>query len=373
MLVWIHCASLGEFEQGRPIIEVLKKDYPKFKILLTFFSPSGFEVRKNYELADYVFYLPSDSPKNANQFLKIVNPDIAIFVKYEFWYYYLKTLKKRGIPTFLVSGIFREQQIFFKKPLNLLHLKMLACFEHFFVQNELSKELLTKHGYNNSTVCGDTRIDRVFSIANASSSFPEIEQFCSKNKVLICGSTWAKDESIIIEFINRENNNWKHIIAPHNIQESHIEEIERKIEVEHLKFSEMKSQHKKQIQKAKVLIIDNIGILSAIYRYGDISYIGGGFGTGIHNVLEPAVFGLPIIFGPKYQKFQEANDLIRLGGAYSINRLKEYEVVLDYLKVDSNREKTSEIIKKYMTQNQGATRVIMTFLKSYLEKVKGHA
>lgn len=367
-IIWVHCASLGEFEQGRPVIETIKEKHPTYKILLTFFSPSGYEIRKNYQLADFVFYLPSDSNKNAFRFLEIVNPKLTIFVKYEFWYFYLKALNKKKIPTFLISASFRSDQLFFKKSINRIHLKMLQSFEHFFVQNLKSKQLLETIGFSNITVAGDTRVDRVCSISANVKSIPEFVTFCGNNKILVCGSTWPKDESILFNFINQKNGSWKIIMAPHDISEIHIRQICKNLEVDFVNYSNLNNLDNKTLEDARVFIIDNIGLLSSLYQFGELAYIGGGFGAGIHNILEPAAFKLPVIFGPKHHKFQEATDLIGRNGAFGIKDEHDFWEVLEFLEIESNLKSTKLAVTKYIQENRGATMKIMNYLSKYFSK-----
>ncbi len=300
--IWIHVSSLGEFEQGRPLMELLKKEYPDYKIFLTFFSPSGFEVQKNYKFADYIFYLPLDTKSNAVKFVDLINPDIAIFVKYEFWYNHLKALSDKKIPTYLISGIFRPSHAFFKW-YGKWYKQILYFFDHFFVQNSESKQLLENIGLRNVTISGDTRFDRVAEIAQKAKPIPFIEKFCEDNTTVIFGSSWKADEELFFDFINKNENNIKFIIAPHEIHEENIVKIMSRITQPILRYSQI--EHNKS-NDARVLIIDNIGMLSTAYKYGSIAHIGGGFGSGIHNILEAATFGLPILFGPNYHKFQES-------------------------------------------------------------------
>ena len=312
----MHCASLGEFEQGRPLIEKIKAEQPDQKIILTFFSPSGFEIRKNYDYADCIVYLPYDSPSNARQFLDLVKPKKAIFVKYEFWHFYLKGLKKRKIPTYLISTVFRKEQSFFKWYGGFFR-NMLSSFTHIFTQDENSVLLLKEINFENAKAIGDTRVDRVLAIGKSAKQFPEIEAFCAQSNILICGSTWPPDEAILAHFINNSlPPNWKIIIAPHDIKTSHIEQIQKRFTVPTNTYTNLAIGRKND---AKVLIINNIGILSSIYQYGKIAYIGGGFGSGIHNTLEPITFGLPVIFGSKFQKFTEAVELVKSGGHFQIH------------------------------------------------------
>ena len=350
--IWIHAASLGEFEQGRPLIETIKKEYPQYKIVLTFFSPSGYEIRKDYEGADYVFYLPDDTSSKAKKFVDIMQPQMALFVKYEYWYNYLMYLKKKEIPVYMVSAIFRENHIFFKW-YGFWYRKMLKAISYFFVQNNESKQLLNKLGFNNVVVSGDTRFDRVNEIAAQAKKISIIEKFKADNYILIAGSTWKPDEEILIDYINsNDNKNWKYIIAPHEIHESNIKRIEKLLTKKTIRFTEANENN---ILDVEVLIINNIGLLSSIYQYGDIAYIGGGFSTGIHNILEPATFGLPVIFGTDYDKFKEAHELISLGGAYSIKNNTDFTDIINKLISNNLFKEKGGISKEYIHQNQGAT------------------
>lgn len=359
--IWMHCASLGEFEQGRPIIEKIKANHPNQKIILTFFSPSGFEIRKDYKYADFICYLPFDSSSNAKQFLKIIRPKLAIFVKYEFWHFYLKELKQREIPTILVSSIFRKEQVFFKWYGSFFK-DMLSAFRQIFVQDVDSYKLLKDNELTQVSIAGDTRIDRVLKIASAKKSFPRIEEFVAESKVLVIGSSWSEDEAVLLPFLNQKlPDDWKVIIAPHDIGESRLKEIESKCKLVHNRYS-----HFTEVKKdAQVLIIDNIGMLSSLYQYGTFAYIGGGFGAGIHNTLEPIAFGLPVIFGPKYQKFREAKELVKTGGGFSVSNQLEFEKV--FKQFDDSREPASKAAVNYVEVNQGATEAIYQFLeKQYL-------
>ena len=357
-IYWFHCASLGEFEQGRPVIELFKKEHSDCKILLTFYSPSGYEIRKNYEYADYVYYLPLDTPLNAKKFLHIVNPKVVFFIKYEFWYFFLKEIGKRDIPLYLVSGIFRKSQRFFK-PNGIKSRKMLRWFTHFFVQNEESAELLRSIRIPNVTVTGDTRFDRVHQIAQQSKDLPLIERFSANKPVLVAGSTWKPDEEIIIEYFNSTPNQLKVIVAPHEIHNENIQRIIRTVsrDKKSLKYSEANESN---IEKADLLIIDSIGTLSSVYKYGKFAYIGGGFGKGIHNILEAATFGLPVIFGPNYKKFKEAVDLINRKAAFMINDLNELASTLNSLIHDENMiNESGKTAATYVEKNRGAARQIL--------------
>ena len=358
-IVWFHASSLGEFEQGRPVIEAFRKKHPNYKILLTFFSPSGFEVRKNYESADYVFYLPIDSRKSAKKFVELINPKIVFFIKYEFWFNYLNVLSKKKIPVYIISAIFRPEQHFFKWYGGWFR-KQLNCFNHFFVQNKESKKLLNSIGYQNVTISGDTRFDRVSEVASQKKSFPLIEQFKGTSELFVAGSTWEPDESLISDLIAANIPNLKFLIAPHEVHPEHINQILKKFNGNKLKFSEANEANLKQ---ANILIIDSIGILLHLYQYSTITYIGGGFSDGIHNILEAATFGNPVIFGPKYQKFQEAKDLLKQGGAFNINNSSELISITKKLLEDKNFHiKTSKTCTDYVIQNKGATEIIINSL-----------
>lgn len=355
--LWVHCASLGEFEQGRPIIEKYKLQNPNSKILLTFFSPSGYEIRKNYEGADLIIYLPFDSKKNAKRLLSELNITKAIFVKYEFWHHYLSALKKNNIPAYIVSAIFRENQTFFKW-YGGWYRKMLSCFKSLFVQNEASKALLSTIGVDNVVVAGDTRFDRVADIVKQAKDLPEIAQFKDDKTVVVGGSTWPKDEELLIPFINKDKTNTKYIIAAHEVHESHIKSICEALEVSYVRYTQMQ---KDELASSKVLVIDTIGVLSSAYRYGEIAYIGGGFGVGIHNTLEAATYGLPVLFGPNYHKFQEAVELVSEGAAYPIQNINELSKQLStFLSDKVVLETSSEAAANYVSTNTGATELILS-------------
>jgi len=349
--VWIHCASLGEFEQGRPLIEMIKEKKPDQKILLTFFSPSGYEIRKNYSFADYICYLPSDTRRNAKYFIETVKPVMAIFIKYEFWNNYISELYLKGIPLYLVSGIFRNSQHFFKW-YGSFFLGMLKKFTHFFLQDEASAELLSKAGINNFTVTGDTRFDRVSKIAASAPVIPVIEEFRNGEKVFLAGSSWPEDEKIIVRYINSNPGRMKWIFAPHEPEPSNIERLERMIKVDCVRISEFSEKNR----DARVLIIDKIGILSSAYRYAYIAAVGGGFGKGIHNILEPACWGIPVMFGPNYRKFREAISLLGRKGAFCFRNFEEFSTILDELLSSMELYKSaSEATLKYVYENTGAT------------------
>ncbi|MGZ4056080.1 MAG: 3-deoxy-D-manno-octulosonic acid transferase [Bacteroidia bacterium] len=353
-VIWFHCASLGEFEQGRPLIEKIRQQHPELKIVLTFFSPSGYEIRKNYSGADHIFYLPIDSPKNAKKFVEIVNPKFVFFVKYEFWFNYLNEIKNKNIPLYLVSGIFREDQHFFKWYGGWFK-KQLNCFTTFFLQDEASFELLKNNNFKNILLTGDTRFDRVFEISKNIKSIPLIQQFKQNSDVFIAGSSWAEDEKIISSL---KSEGLKLIIVPHEVDEKHIQLIIRQFSFSKtLRFSQANENN---VKDAQILIIDNIGMLSSIYQYGTIAYIGGGFGKGIHNILEAATFGLPVIFGPNYQKFSEAKELIHLGGAFSIKDVSEFKKTIELLEDKTVLQTASHIAKYYVSSRIGASDKILS-------------
>jgi len=364
-LVWMHCASLGEFEQGRTLLEALKNEIPRLRVLLTFFSPSGFEIQKNCKAADYVYYLPADSKKNARRFLEITRPDLAIFVKYEFWYHFLTRLKKREIPVVLVSAIFRKGQPFFRWH-GGLHREMLAGFSQIFVQNEDSLKRLKSIGCENAILAGDTRIDRVLDIAAKAKRFPIVEVFCEGHNVLIGGSIWHKGAAILADFINLENgSNWKYILAPHDVSDANISRMEARLKVKTLRYSRA---NKNTAKAAKVLLIDNIGMLSSIYRYGKIAYIGGGFGKGIHNILEPVAWGLPVVFGPNYHKFAEARLLLESGGAFAVEDAKAFQTVFEQLEDSANYEEAASQAKTFVLENRGATSIVFKAVRVCLNQ-----
>lgn len=350
--VWFHAASLGEFEQGRPIMESLKNSHPEYKILLTFFSPSGYEVRKDYQGADIICYLPMDMSWNVKRFLDIVQPDCAIFIKYEFWMNYLLELKKRQIKTYIVSAIFRESQLFFRS-YGGFYRRLLKSFTHLFVQNDESVRLLHSIGFDNVTKVGDTRFDRVADIAAKSKDLPIVQAFKSDAKVLIAGSSWPNDENILLPYFN-QNFPLKLIIAPHEIDEEHLQSIISQLKRPYIRYSQATIEN---VKEADCLIIDCFGLLSSIYRYGEIAYIGGGFGVGIHNILEAAVYGIPVIFGPNYKKFQEAVDLIELGGAFSIADYTGFSRLMSDLLVDNSSlyASSAAVSNDYSQRNRGAT------------------
>ena len=352
--IWFHFASLGEFEQGRPLLEKIKELHPQKRIVITFFSPSGYEVRKNYALATGVFYLPLDTAGNAKRFISLINPEMAIFTKYEFWYHYFKTLNNQQIPLYLISGIFRPNQIFFRW-YGSFHRRILGFVDHFFVQNTESVNLLKQLQLENVSLSGDTRFDRVAEHALSPKKVTLVENGWIKNPVFIAGSTWPADERLIAALIQQQPD-WQFIIAPHEIDEAHIHDIEKLIPGA-VRYSNLDNG---TAGKPQTLIIDNIGLLSSLYQYASISYIGGGFGVGIHNTLEAAAFGIPVIFGPRYDKFQEAKDLIDLTAARSIETESDLSAAFTHFR--ENKE-AGKIAQKYVNEKTGSTRQILEFIE----------
>ena len=355
--IWFHAASLGEFEQGRPLMEYLRKTHPEYKILLTFFSPSGYEVRKNYEGADIICYLPLDTIRNARRFLRAIKPVMAFFIKYEFWYNYLHILQHRGIPTYSVSSIFRPDQIFFQW-YGKGYGRVLKCFTHFFVQNIESKNLLGKLDIHDVEVVGDTRFDRVLQIKEASKQLPIVEKFTENtSKVFIAGSSWLPDEEVFLKYFNLHKD-WKLIVAPHVIGEDHLAQIFELLKGRRVvRYTEATEEN---VKDAEVLIIDCFGLLSSIYHYGTISYVGGGFGVGIHNVLEAAVWDIPVIFGPNNKRFQEAQGLIMAGGGFEINDYQSFRDLMMRFETDEMFLQTSKKhAGEFVKGRAGATEKIM--------------
>ena len=364
--IWFHCASLGEYEQGLPVMQKIKATLPSHKLILTFFSPSGFEVRKNNTVANVTVYLPLDTRRNAKKFIKSVHPDLVFFIKYEFWPNYLCELKKLHIKTYLVSGIFRKNQIFFKW-YGSFYKNALTAFNCFFVQNDSSKKLLNSIGFQNVIVSGDTRFDRVFSILQQDNTLNYIAEFKNNCTTIVIGSSWPADENLIIQFINNTTQNLKFIIAPHNINAEQIKNIEQKITKKTIKFSEKDGA---ALSSFQVFIIDTIGLLTKIYSYADIAYVGGGFGKpGIHNILEPATFGIPIIIGPNYSHFAEATALVHQKGCIAISNQNELNNWLSTLisNIDIRHEK-GHICETFVTMNKGATDKILNNLEFYNNK-----
>jgi 3-deoxy-D-manno-octulosonic-acid transferase len=362
-LFWFHCASLGEFEQGRPLIETLSAREQPPLILLTFYSPSGYEVRKKYPQADVVAYLPLDTPAQARAFVNLWQPQLAVFVKYEFWFNILQQLQKRNVPTLLISGLFRPDQLFFKfygGPFR----RILKGFSHLFVQNEASGEQLSKAGISYCTVAGDTRIDRVQSIAAQAPRITVAAEFCQSAPVIVVGSSWPEDEAYLLPYLNKElPMDWKVIIAPHEISESHLKNIEQQLALPCIRFSAAGNNLEK-LDRTRVLLIDNIGMLSALYQYGRIAYIGGGFKTGLHNTLEPIAFGLPVLFGPHYHKFEEARYLVEEGGGFVIEDAQTLSDALRRLQEPKAYQEAASQALRYITQNQGATQKVLHWIES---------
>lgn len=355
-IVWVHVASLGEFEQGRPVIEQLRKQHPEYKILVTFFSPSGYEIRKNYKGADYIFYLPVDTPGNARRFLDAAHPEIAIFVKYEFWLNLLAELRRRKIRTYIISAIFRPKSVFFR-PWGGMWRQALETFDTLFVQNDESKKLLAGLGFDNVLVAGDTRFDRVAEIATAAKRIDIIDRFKGSKRLFVAGSTWDPDEELLIRLMN-ENPDVKFVVAPHEMDEPRIAQLITQTDGGALRYTQC-TPHTSYGSK-QLLILDTMGMLSSVYGYATWSYIGGGFGVGIHNTLEAATFGLPVAFGPNYEKFKEARDLVTLGAAKSVGTYEELRAW--FIPLRDNEEfllKTSRIAKDYTTRHQGATGIIV--------------
>ncbi len=390
--IWFHFASLGEFEQGRPVLEQIKKQYPGHPVVMTFFSPSGYELRKNSPLADHVFYLPIDTKENAEKFIRLINPKLVIFTKYEYWYHYFNELNKRHVPLYIISAIFRKNQPFFKW-YGGLHRKMLGFVSHFFVQDPFSSELLKEINIRNVTISGDTRFDRVAENAKSPKQFNEVKSFCGNSKVFVAGSTWPEDESLIAGLV-KSYPGWKFILAPHEIKPEKIKALEEMLpEGTTTRYSALSarnlnpsvsppqpatpglqpSTHNPQpiisptLQPAtrnpQLLIIDNIGMLSSLYQYGEIAYIGGGFGVGIHNTLEAAAFGIPVIFGPNYHKFLEAKALIQNGGGFSISNEKELQEIMIKLMDEGYRTRAGNAAGNFVEDQKGATGIILSFLE----------
>ena len=362
--IWFHAASLGEYEQGLPVMERMKSRFPNHLIVLTFFSPSGYEVRKNNTIADVTVYLPLDTKSNVDKFMEIVRPDMAFFIKYEYWPNYLNALKNRETPTYLISGIFREDQLFFKW-YGGFYRNALNAFEHFFVQNSKSKDLLLKLGKSNVTVSGDTRFDRVASILNRDNTLEFIEEFKNNSLTIVVGSSWPKDESLLVSYIN-STENVKFIIAPHNIKTEQIQALKNSISKKTILFSEVDFTSSNPINLANfdVFIIDTIGILTKIYSYADIAYVGGGFGNpGVHNILEPATFGVPIVIGPNYSHFPEATALVNMEGCISISTQEELNEAFDNLIQNQDiRFEKGHICSTFVEMNKNATEIIMNHI-----------
>ena len=369
-IIWIHAASLGEFEQGLPVIQQLKSDRPEYRILVTFFSPSGYEVKKNSNAADIMGYLPLDTKKNAEKFLQLAHPEIAVFIKYEFWPNYLEALKKRNIPVFLASGVFRKAQVFFKFYGGFMR-KRLGVFEHFFVQDEPSKVLLNTAGFQNVTVSGDTRFDRVSAILKRLNSVPEVEAFLQNELCIVVGSSWPEDEALFVPFINTCGSGIKFIIAPHNVSASSVMQLKKKITRKTVLFSERAT---KKLTDHVVMIVDTIGLLTKIYSYAAIAYVGGGVGTrGLHNILEPAVFGIPVVIGKNFEKFNEARALVALGGVISVADEKALATEFHRFLHDVHYRATAGTKNAaYVREQRGATEHIVAYLLRWLPVLEGN-
>lgn len=367
--IWIHCASLGEFEQGRPLIEAIKQQSPETFMILTFFSPSGYEIRKNYAKADAVYYLPLDTDTRAQQFIQTIQPHLAIFVKYEFWYHHLHQLQQQNVPTILMAALFRPNQIFFRWYGGLFR-QLLKKYTHIFVQNQSSLQLLQKNDIQNVSIAADPRLDRVFNHARQVKPIPLIAQFKGKQQLLVAGSTWAKDEIILAKLMNSSPQQFKFIIAPHEIKEAQIQQLEKCLTVSSIRYSTLIVDENNLKQPSnlncKVLIVDNIGLLSSIYQYANYAYIGGGFGVGIHNILEAAVFGMPIFFGPHYKKFQEAKDLVTQKGAFPIDTVAMLEKQFSHLQNNNKAyQQAVQVTENYITSQKGGTDKVLQFLNTY--------
>lgn len=361
--IWMHCASLGEFEQGRPLLEKLRQKYSSHAFILTFYSPSGYEVRKNYEGADYIFYLPTDSISHARSFLKLVQPSLCIIIKYEFWYFYLAQLASKGVPTLLVSAIFRKEQPFFQW-YGRLHRRMLQCFTHIFVQDNASATLLQKIGVEHVSVAGDTRFDRVLSGKSMTRDIPSVDEFCAGSKVLVAGSTWPEDERLLLDVVKKLPDNWKLILVPHEVNESHITDIEQAYGSMVVKWSELSDAHTGK----KVLIVDTVGMLLQLYGYAAIAWVGGGLtANGVHNVLEAAVYGIPVMHGPVYEAYLEARELLAANGSIVADKP---EIVLGQLQQweqdPYSYEQAAGAAENYVLSKTGATRNILYFLEKNL-------
>ncbi len=358
-VIWFHVSSLGEFEQGRPVLEAVRKRWPEKRIVLTFFSPSGYEVRKKYDQADFVGYLPLDTPANARRFMEIVRPEMVFFVKYDFWFNFLKTIHEDHIPLYFISALFRKNQYFFKWYGGWFR-RYLGFVTHFFVQNTESENLLRSIGIMQVTLAGDTRFDRVFSIASQPNEMPLVDKFCAGKPVFIAGSSWEPDEAVFLPMLQHRVLKLKSIIAPHDTSPGRITSIREHLNMPAICYSELDDDNADQ---SDVLIIDSVGILSRLYRYATVAFIGGGFGSGIHNIQEPVTFGVPVLFGPNFHKFREARDLIESGGAFCINSAEDLEKkVMEITGNPEELERLSAICRNYVEFNRGATGKIMKFL-----------
>ncbi len=359
--IWMHCASLGEFEQGRPLLEKLKADDPDLQIVLTFFSPSGYEVRRDYPLADYVGYLPLDLPSNAREFLGIVRPDLVVFVKYDFWFHFLEQVQKERIPLLLIAALLRGDQFFLRSYAGWFK-AILAGFDRIFTQDADTLRLLEKRGITRADQAGDPRVDRVRSLAAHPHALPLIERFAGDHPVLVAGSTWPADEKLLLPLLPllRERH-WKVIIAPHDVSEGHIRQLTGALSLPHLRYS---GAGEAEVDTVSILVIDNVGLLAHIYQYGDLAYIGGGFGAGIHNTLEPIAFGLPVLFGPKYGKFAEAWYLLENGGGFAVSTPDQLQSALLRLLDDIARKTAGSAARQYIEARQGATGKIAAYIQN---------
>lgn len=361
--IWFHCASLGEFEQGKPVIEAIMNRHPGHQLVVTFFSPSGYDVRKDYELADHVFYLPLDKKRNATRFLNAVKPKMAVFVKYEFWYHFLSQLQQRQIPTFAISAHFRKDQHYFKW-FGKKQLEVLKKLNHIFVQDPNSLQLLQQHGFNNASVSGDTRFDRVYDTAQAAEQLALVEEFKNGNKLFVAGSCWPPEEKLLGPFVNAKPMGMKFVYAPHDVSTNHVNQIMESISVPAIKYSEAKTG---ELDDYRVLVIDNIGLLARLYLHADIAFVGGGFDKGLHNILEPATFGMPVLFGPNHSTHPEAGELIEQGGAFVVSTTLELTDRIKFLESDPMLwQMASHMSQNYILKNRGATETIMKTLTSYL-------
>ena len=366
--VWVHCASVGEFEQGRPLIEALRDRQPDLNIVLSFFSPSGYQLRKNYPVADLVCYLPLDTPGNARRFLDLLDPALAIFVKYEFWFEHLAELNRRKVPTFLISAVFRPKQVFFRWYGSLFR-QMLRTFDAIFVQERSSAELLEELRHPRVLVAGDTRVDRVCQVAGQVFDTPLLDVFTGSSPLLIAGSTWPEDEQLLIEHLkNGALPNWKYLIVPHELTSARLEELQAALPMPSIRFTR---SGREEAESARIMILDTMGMLSGAYRYGRIAWIGGGFGAGIHNVLEAAVYGLPTLFGTRYRKFPEATALVSAGGAFPVDTYKTLQQTLRSLQDATSYERASAQARRYIAENQGATGRILAELLPLLSDGEG--
>ena len=355
-IAWFHCASLGEFEQGRPVMEMLKRRDPTIKLVITFFSPSGYEIRKDYALADLLMYLPADSRRNARDFVSLLGPHAAIFIKYEFWYNYLDTLQRKGVPLYMVSGVFRHNQPFFRFYGGWFR-KILGGFTHIFVQDKPSADILVNHGISNVEVSGDTWFDRVWENAQSAREIDPVRKFAGGNKVLVAGSSWPAEEEMICRYINEQRSNYRWIIAPHQVDRRHIDNIVSMIRRPVVRYSGLIDGAP---DEAEVLVIDNIGILASVYRYGALAVVGGGFGKGIHNILEPASWGCPVLFGPGHNKFSEAEELIDRGGGFCFRDYNEFSAIIDKLPHSArDLESASSAAEEYVKSKLGATEIVV--------------